>query len=160
MRAYFDNNNDLIGLNDENNPLSEKFKELNEEEYQAIISGVNKEIRISEEGTLLFMEKPPDMPKELEELKKLEEENRKAAALEKQKQEMVFTNLETLEQIILEIVNALSDNLKGGENMELLCTLMVNNILLEKMTFAKVPKVLQPKVKEMLVSMDLGFLAE
>lgn len=49
-------------------------------------------------------------------------------------------------------------HLLGGENM--MAILLAQRVILGKMTFTEVPKVLQPAVKEVLVESGLGFLAE
>ena len=154
MKAYFDENKVLIGLSDELNPLSEISKELNEEEYKSIIEAINQEIKLADDNTLLFKEKPPEVPPAIMELQKLEVLNKQQEILEKQKQEMFLTNMEILEQIILELLPGI--NLTGGETM--LITLLVNNIIIGKITYSQVPEVLKPRVKEMLVSMGLDFL--
>lgn len=48
--------------------------------------------------------------------------------------------------------------LVGGEVM--MAMLLAQRVILGKMTFAEVPEVLQPAVKEILVDSGLGFLAE
>lgn len=48
--------------------------------------------------------------------------------------------------------------LVGGETM--MAMLLAQRVVLGKMTFAEVPEVLQPAVKEVLVDSGLGFLAE
>lgn len=48
--------------------------------------------------------------------------------------------------------------LLGGEIM--MAMLMAQRVILEKMTFAEVPKLLKPQVKEILIESGMGFLAE
>ena len=48
--------------------------------------------------------------------------------------------------------------LMGGEIM--MAVLLAQRVILGKMTFAEIPEVLQPAVKEVLVESGLGFLAE
>ena len=48
--------------------------------------------------------------------------------------------------------------LMGGEIM--MAILLAQRVILGKMTFAEVPEVLQPAVREVLVDSGLGFLAE
>ena len=48
--------------------------------------------------------------------------------------------------------------LVGGEVM--MAMLLAQRVILGKMTFAEIPEVLQPAVKEVLVDSGLGFLAK
>lgn len=48
--------------------------------------------------------------------------------------------------------------LAGGETM--MAMLMAQRVILEKMTFAEVPKSLKPATKEILIESGMGFLAE
>ena len=48
--------------------------------------------------------------------------------------------------------------LTGGETM--MAMLLAQRVILGKMTFAEIPEVLQPAVKEVLVDSGLGFLAK
>ncbi|RLJ90112.1 MULTISPECIES: CD1375 family protein [Planococcus] len=42
----------------------------------------------------------------------------------------------------------------------MMAMLMAQRVILEKMTFAEVPAMLQPQVKEILVDSGMGFMAE
>lgn len=48
--------------------------------------------------------------------------------------------------------------LAGGE--EMMAMLMAQRVILEKMTFAEVPRTLKEATKEILVECGMGFLAE
>lgn len=76
--------------------------------------------------------------------------------IEEERQKLLSTTLETLEQVILEIIPLI--NWKGGETM--VVTLIVNNLILGRMTWAQVPDVIKEKVKKALEDAGLGFLAE
>lgn len=113
MIAYFNANRDFIRLSEVSQDVENEIKkELDEKEYQAIVSAVNKEIRLSEDGTLLFIEKQEETPKEFLELKKLEEAKKQADALEEQKQKMALNTLEMHEQALMEISQSV--DLTGG----------------------------------------------
>lgn len=76
--------------------------------------------------------------------------------IEEERQKLLSTILDTLEQVILEIIPLI--NWKGGETM--VVTLIVNNLILGRMTWAQVPAVIKEKVKKALEDAGLGFLAE
>ena len=89
---------------------------------------------------------PYKSPERLEQEKKIEDERHK----------LLSVTLETLEQVILEIIPLV--DWKGGETM--VVTLIVNNLILGRMTWAQVPAVIKEKVKKALEDAGLGFLAE
>ena len=89
---------------------------------------------------------PYKSPEKIEQEEKIEEE----------RQKLLSTTLETLEQVILEIIPLV--DWKGGETM--VVTLIVNNLILGRMTWAQVPAVIKEKVKKALEDAGLGFLAE
>lgn len=156
MIAYFNANRNFIRLSEVSQDVENEIKkELDEKEYQAIVSAVNKEIRLSEDGTLLFIEKQEETPKEFLELKKLEEAKKQADALEEQKQKMALNTLEMHEQALMEISQSV--DLKGGETMVI--NIIVARIVNGFMEYKNVPAPIKEKVKQGLIDLGLEFLA-